>query len=284
MPTIWVSNGVVQWLITLGGIILVDIALSGDNALVIGAAASRLPPERRTIALLWGGVAAAILRIALTGVATELLRIPLLQTAGAAIILFIAVRMLFPEKETGERARDASDRLLAAILSIFVADFTMSLDNILAIGALARGNLPLLIIGLVISIALLLLASALVAQLISRFWWLMDLAALILAYLAAQLVTQDPIVARFFGLSGVRAIAVMVALVALVGVVALWVRFKQLRARRQAAQASAETQAEDAVTSAASATSDYDGLDGHDGYDGHSGQPAAHSAGAPEEP
>ena len=272
MPAIWVSNGVAQWLITLGGIIVVDIALSGDNALVIGAAASRLSPERRTIALLWGGLAAAILRIALTGVATELLLIPLVQTAGAAIILFIALRMLAPEKETGDTARHASDRLLAAILSIFAADVTMSIDNILAIGALAHGNLPLLIIGLVISIALLLLASAVVAQLISRFWWLMDLAALILAYLAAQLVTQDPIVARFAGLTGVRAIAVTVALVALVGVVALRQRFKQVRVRRQAAQASAETQAEDVINVAAS---------GHSGHSGHSGQPAAHSAGAP---
>jgi len=242
MPAIEPPNGLAQWLITLGGIILVDIALSGDNALVIGAAASRLPGRLRAVALLWGGLAAAILRIALTGVATELLLIPLLQAAGAVVIFVIAVRMLRPEKEAAGVARHASDQLLPAVLSIFAADVTMSIDNILAIGALAHGNLPLLIIGLVVSIALLLLASALVAQLISRFWWLMDLAALILAYLAAQLITQDPIVARVAGLTGVRAIAVMVGGVALLGVVALRQRFAQIRARRQVAEATLETQ------------------------------------------
>ncbi|HEY7849210.1 MAG TPA: YjbE family putative metal transport protein [Ktedonobacterales bacterium] len=249
----WLASGLVQWLITLGGIILVDIALSGDNALVIGAAASRLPRRQRTIALLWGGLAAAILRIALTGLASELLLIPLLQTVGAVVILFIAVRMLAPEKEEDDAARHASDQLLPAILSIFVADVTMSIDNILAIGALAHGNLPLLVIGLLVSIALLLLASALVAQLISRFWWLMDLAALILGYLAAQLVLQDPIVSRFADLTGVRATALTVGTVALVGAVALAQRFAQARRRRtrSIADASATT---GTVTSSAGAT------------------------------
>ncbi len=254
MPAIGASNDLAQWLITLGGIILVDIALSGDNALVIGAAASRLPARSRVLALLWGGLAAAILRIALTGVATELLRIPLLQTVGAVVILVIAIRMLRPEGEVKGAVRNTSDQLLPAILSIFAADVTMSIDNILAIGALAHGNLPLLIIGLVVSIGLLLLASALVAQLISRFWWLMDLAALILGYLAAQLVTQDPIVSRVADLTGVRAIAVTVGVVAIVGVVALRQRFAQVRAQRQAAQAALETQEVNASGAAEPAT------------------------------
>lgn len=227
----WFASDFAQWLLTLGGIILVDIALSGDNALVIGAAASRLPKRQRAIALLWGGLCAAILRIGLTGVATELLLIPLLQTVGAAVILFIAVRMLLPEKEDADAARRASDRLIPAIVSILIADVTMSIDNILAIGALAHGNIPLLVVGLAISVALLLLASALVARLIERFWWLMDLAALVLGYLAAQLVIQDPIVSRWADLTGVRGTALTVALVVLVGAVALWQRFAQARGR-----------------------------------------------------
>jgi YjbE family integral membrane protein len=231
--TNWLASGVVQWLITLGGIILVDIALSGDNALVIGAAASRLPQRQRAIALLWGGLAAAILRIGLTGLASELLLIPLVQSVGGAVILFIAIRMLAPEKEDGDTASRASDRLLPAILSIFIADFTMSVDNILAIGALARGNLSLLVIGLLVSIALLLLASAVVAQLISRFWWLMDVAALVLGYLAAQLVLQDPIVSRAADLTGVRATALTVGVVVVVGIIALAQRFAQVRRRRK---------------------------------------------------
>ncbi len=231
--TNWLASDVAQWLITLGGIILVNIALSGDNALVIGAAASRLPQRQRAIALLWGGLAAAILRIGLTGLASELLLIPLVQSVGGAVILFIAIRMLAPEKEDGGAASHASDRLLPAILSIFIADFTMSIDNILAIGALARGNLSLLVIGLLVSIALLLLASAVVAQLISRFWWLMDVAALVLGYLAAQLVLQDPIVSHAADLTGVRATALTVGVVVVVGVIALAQRFAQARRRRK---------------------------------------------------
>jgi len=232
----WFGADIGQWLLTLGGIILVDIALSGDNALVIGAAASRLAPRQRAIALLWGGLCAALLRIGLTGIASELLLIPLLQTVGAAVILFIAIRMLLPEKEDANAARRASDRLMPAIISILIADVTMSIDNILAIGALARGNIPLLIVGLAISVALLLLASALVARLIERFWWLMDLAALVLGYLAAQLVVQDPIVSRWADLTGARATALSVGLVALVGAFALWQRFRQARRRREKQQ------------------------------------------------
>jgi YjbE family integral membrane protein len=246
----WLANGdFAQWLLTLGGIILVDIALSGDNALVIGAAASRLPQRQRAIALLWGGLCAAILRIGLTGIASELLLIPLLKTLGAAVILFIAIRMLLPEKEDANSARHASDRLMPAIISILIADVTMSIDNILAIGALAHGDISLLIVGLTISVALLLLASALVARLIERFWWLMDLAALVLGFLAAQLVIQDPIVSRWADLTGVRATALTVGLVVLVGVVALWQRFAQARRRAKREDVGATTGTTDAAPS-----------------------------------
>ena len=229
------APGMLQWLLTVGGIILVDIALSGDNALVIGAAASHLPRRQRGIALLWGGLGAVLLRIALTSVATELLLVPLLQSLGAAVILFIAIRMLLPEQADEEAASRASDRLLPAILSILVADVSMSVDNVLAVGALAHGNLPLLVFGLVVSMALLLLASALIARLIARFWWLMDLAALTLGYLAAQLVVEDPIVSRFFALTGWRATALTVAVIMFVGLVAVAFRLAQRRARRRAA-------------------------------------------------
>ena len=235
MNTHSVPPDVLQWLLTIGGIILVDIALSGDNALVIGAAASRLPRRQRGVALLWGGLGAALLRIALTGIATKLLLIPLLQSLGAAVILFIAIRMLLPEKVDEETASRATDRLLPAILSILVADVSMSVDNVLAVGALAHGNLSLLVFGLVVSMALLLLASALVARLIAQFWWLMDLAALTLGYLAAQLVVEDPIVSRFFALTGWRATALTVAVIMFVGLVAVAFRLAQRRARRRAA-------------------------------------------------
>ncbi len=230
----WFASGGAQWLLTVGGIILVDIALSGDNALVIGAAASQLARRQRVVALFWGGLGAIVIRIALTGIATELLLIPLLQAVGGAVILFIAIRMLLPEKAAEDAGRRTSERFWTAILSILVADLTMSLDNVLAVGALARGNLTLLVFGLVVSMALLLLASALVAQLITRFWWLMDIAALTLAYLAARLVIEDPIVSKFADLTGGRAIALTVGVMVVVAILAVALRISQYRARQRA--------------------------------------------------
>lgn len=247
MNPAWLHSNVVQWLFTVGGIILVDVSLSGDNALVIGAVASRLPSKQRAIALIWGGVAAAALRILLTALASELLLIPLVQSIGAVVILYIAITMLIPEKDDERAGRRASDRLVSAIVAIFVADVTMSVDNVLAIGALARGNLPVLIFGLVVSVALLLLASALIARIIERFWWLMDLTALLLAYLSAQLVLSDPIVSRVAGLTGWKATTLVVGVVAFVLITAIALRVSQARAQSRSLRADAEPQPDENV-------------------------------------
>jgi YjbE family integral membrane protein len=179
-------------LATIGSIILIDIALSGDNALVIGAVASRLPRGLRFLAILWGGAGAIVLRIVLASVITLLLLVPLLQAAGGVVLMVIAIHLLMPQDE-GPRFR-ARDRFLPAILTILAADVTMSLDNIIAIGALAKGNLAVLAIGLVFSMAVLFLASAVVARVIERLSILLDLASLVLAFTAANLVAADPLV------------------------------------------------------------------------------------------
>ncbi|HEU0027299.1 MAG TPA: YjbE family putative metal transport protein [Ktedonobacterales bacterium] len=219
------------WLVTVGGIILVDLALSGDNALIIGAAASRLPRRQRLIALFWGGLGAIVLRIALTTIASRLLLIPLVQSVGAAVIMIITIRMLIPEDEGAAAARAArsSDRLGAAIVTILAADVSMSLDNVLAIGALSRGNMPLLVFGLLLSMLLLLTASAVVARLIERFNWLMDLTALALAYTAGDLALHDPVVSGALGLTGGRALELIAGL--LVFTVLLAVAFRIARAQ-----------------------------------------------------
>jgi len=125
-----------SYLATMGGIVLIDLVLSGDNALVIGAAASRLPRGQRLIAIIWGGVLAVVFRMLLAIVATELLFIPYLRSIGGVILIIIAIRLLIPESPE-QGSRRASARLLPAILTILAADATMSLDNVLAVGALA---------------------------------------------------------------------------------------------------------------------------------------------------
>ena len=174
-----------------GGIALVDIVLSGDNALVIGAAASKLPRAQRYLAVFWGGLGAVLLRIALAVAATEMLRVPLLQAAGGAILLIIAIRLLLPESDNAI-ARGGANRLWSAMLTIIIADATMSLDNVLAVGALANGNIPILVGGLAASITLLFVASALIARLMEALPWLLDLAALVLAWTSANLMLADP--------------------------------------------------------------------------------------------
>ena len=181
---------------TAGGIVLIDLVLSGDNALVIGAAASRLPRGQRLIAIVWGGVLAVVFRILLAIVATELLFIPYLRSVGGLILIIIAIRLLIPESPV-QGPRRASASLIPAILTILAADATMSLDNVLAVGALAHRHIELLVAGLLLSMLLLFVASALIARIIERAPLLMDVAAVVLAWTAASLVVEDTPVVDF---------------------------------------------------------------------------------------
>jgi YjbE family integral membrane protein len=235
------------WLVTVGGIILVDLALSGDNALIIGAAASRLSGRQRTVALIWGGVGAIAARIILTGIASQLLLLPLIQTIGAVVIMVITIRLLIPEnaENGGDTGRPRSDRLGAAILTILVADVSMSLDNILAIGALAHGNIPLLAFALLLSMVLLLTASALIARLIARLPWLMDLTALILAYTAANLALQDPAVSGRLGVKGVWGVELIAAVLIFTLLVDIGFRIARARKAPQPAVESARAAEEE---------------------------------------
>jgi YjbE family integral membrane protein len=200
---------VIELLSAVGSIILIDLVLSGDNALVIGAAAAGLHRRQRWYAIALGGGGAMVLRIAFAIIASLLLRLPLLQAIGGVLLLLIAVRLLLDRSKKSQAkfaehteaaltkkpdlATDASVKqgFWAALLTILVADVTMSLDNVLAIGALAAGNVPFLVVGLLLSITLLLLGSALVAELIGRFPWLLDVAALVLAWTAANMIQDD---------------------------------------------------------------------------------------------
>ena len=184
----------------VGSIILVDLLLSGDNALVIGVAVAGLPRRQRWLAILIGGAAAILLRIIFSLLSTVLLNLPWLQTAGAVVLLVIAVRLLTDRKSNvsekeGQEVSDAAPQvqqgLVAAMLTILVADVTMSLDNILAIGALANGNIPLLVVGLLVSVAILLFGSALIAEVVGRLTLLLDVAALVLAWTGANMILDD---------------------------------------------------------------------------------------------
>jgi YjbE family integral membrane protein len=197
-----------DFLAAVASIVLVDLVLSGDNALVIGAAAAGLPSQQRRLAILLGGGGAVLLRILFTVIVSLLLQFPLLQALGGLLLLIIAIRLLMDRGKTEEgehskqvqvtpKGEDAvssvhqSRGLVKALVTILIADVTMSLDNVLAVGALALGDIPLLAVGIMLSIVLVLLGSALVAALIGRFPWLLDIAALVLGWTAATMILDD---------------------------------------------------------------------------------------------
>lgn len=232
------------FLASLGAIILVDLTLSGDNALVIGAAAAGLSRRRRLLAILTGGGAAIVLRIVFAAAATLLLQLPLLEAIGGVILLVIAVRLLMG-REGGDSGKTSSatgatpapkePSFVQALLTILIADVTMSLDNILAVGGLARGNLELLAVGLLISIALLMVGSAVVAELIGRLPLLLDLAALTLGWTGGTMLLNDYYAGPYLRGAPDAAHLIPAAGVALVLLIDIALRIRksrQLRAQR----------------------------------------------------
>lgn len=186
-----------DWFRLLSSIILIDLVLSGDNALIIGAAVALLPKQSQLLAIALGGGGAIVLRIAFTIGATLALQIPLLKAIGGLLLIYIAVKLVL-DRAKGEQQHTGSVQsgLFSALTTILLADVTSSLDNVLAVGALANGNMLLLGIGLVLSIVCLLVASAIIARLIARLPWLVDVASLVLTWTAAQMVLEDVHVAQ----------------------------------------------------------------------------------------
>lgn len=181
-------------------IVILDLTLAGDNALVIALAVRKLPPRQQWQGRLWGTVGAVALRIAFIAIITVLLRIPLLQAAGGLVLLWIAVKLLSQEG-TGEGDHHVRQgtTLLEAIWIIIVADVIMSLDNVLAISGAAHGDLTLVVFGVGLSIPLVIWGSGLLARLMARFWWIVDLGAAILGWVAGEMLLGDRIAAEWLG-------------------------------------------------------------------------------------
>lgn len=177
-------------------IIVLDLVLSGDNAVVIGMAARNLDAENRRKAILFGGLGAVGLRIVFTVLAALLLDVPLIQAVGGILLVLIAIRLITPEHELTEDTVDHAQTLGVAVRTIILADVVMSLDNILAVGGTAEGHLGLLLFGLGLSIPLLLLGSTLIANLLQRIPWLLIVGVAVLIHAAVQMFLHDSIVER----------------------------------------------------------------------------------------
>jgi len=183
-------------------IILIDILLGGDNAVVIALACRNLPKQQRMRGILWGTAGAIILRVILIAFALTLLDIPFLKLVGGVLLLWIGVKLLLDDDE--EHDIQSGSTLLAAIKTIIIADFVMSLDNIIAIAAAAQNaaagqQLGLVIFGLLVSVPIIVWGSTLVLKLIDRFPIVVTLGAGLLGWIAGGMLVTDEILIRQFG-------------------------------------------------------------------------------------
>ena len=183
----------------LGSIIWVNILLSGDNAVVIALAARSLPPQQQKKAIFWGSAAAIVMRVGLTVIALEMLKWPYLKIIGGALLLYIGVQLLLEEEEEVEGGEPAKAGMLIAIRTILIADLVMSLDNVIAVAAAAKGDIPLLVMGLGISIPLIIFGSTLLLKVMERFPVIIILGAALLGFLAGEMVLSDPAIVGWIG-------------------------------------------------------------------------------------
>ena len=173
-------------------IILVNVVLSGDNAVVIALAARSLPKHQQGKAIAWGAGAAVAMRIVLTIVAVEALKYPFLKLIGSVLLLWIAVKLLVPEGD--EENIESSDNLFQAIKTILIADLVMSLDNVIGVAAAAKGSMTLLILGLAISIPLVVFGATILLKLMERFPVIITIGAALLGWVAGEMMVTDPFV------------------------------------------------------------------------------------------
>ena len=218
----------VEWFATLdwgaiGQIIIIDILLGGDNAVIIALACRNLPPRHRTLGIFWGAAGAIVLRVILITVAVALLDIPFLKLVGGALLIWIGIKLIAPVDEgEGHANIQASDKLWSAIKTIVVADLIMSLDNVVAIAGVAEQADPahqtgLIIFGLLVSVPFIIFGSQIVLKLLDRFPIIVLLGGALLGWIAGGLVVGDVIVAPYmpdhkyfvYGASAVGALLVV---------------------------------------------------------------------------
>ena len=208
-------------LIKLVQIIWINIILSGDNAVVIALACRGLPPDKQRPGMILGALVAVVLRIVFTVVVAALLSTPFLKIVGGCLLLWISVKLVLGEDEEGGGVVHQTERLWHAIRTVAIADAVMSLDNVLAIAAVAKDSTTLLIVGLVISVPLIVAGSALIMSLLGRLPILVWAGAALLGWVAGEMLVSDPWLAGAFGEELIHRIELPAAAVGAVFVVVL---------------------------------------------------------------
>jgi YjbE family integral membrane protein len=212
----------IDWAV-IAQIIMIDILLGGDNAVVIALACRNLHPNQRRKGIMWGTAGAIILRVALVAFAVTLLQIPFLKFTGGILLLWIGYKLMVQSEDDGGHELEASDKLWAAVKTIIVADIAMSVDNVIAIAGAAgqvdaaHHQFGYIVFGLLVSIPLIVGGSQIVLYLIDRFPWIVTLGAGLLGWIAGGMILSDPGMIKYLG-AGIENYATIAGIVAAVGV------------------------------------------------------------------
>ncbi|MBK9243939.1 MAG: TerC family protein [Burkholderiales bacterium] len=223
-------TAVLAWFATLDWnailqIILIDILLGGDNAVIIALACRNLPARQRRLGVVWGAAGAIVLRVILITVAVALLQVPFLKLVGGVLLLWIGIKLLAPLDDGHDAGKlHGADKLLAAIKTIIVADFVMSLDNVVAIAGVAEQSDPahrtgLIVFGLLVSVPFIVFGAQIILKLLDRFPIIVTAGAALLGWIAGGLIVGDPVAvpvlpggdALKYGASAAGALFVVVA-------------------------------------------------------------------------
>jgi YjbE family integral membrane protein len=217
------------WL-RLVGIGVLNLLLSGDNALVIALAVRALPRRKRLLGQVWGAVGAVVLRLAFVAVVSILLHVPFLQFVGGCLLVWISWKLVQPGGDESGEVRHGTS-LWEAIWIIIVADVTMSLDNVLAIAAAAHGDMILVAFGIGLSLPIVVWGAGLLAQLMNRYAWIVWLGGGVLGYVAGEMIMEDPLIDRWLGEAAVLLHRPVPALVAIAIAVVGWWQARRAQAR-----------------------------------------------------
>ena len=220
------------FLSALLAIVVIDLVLAGDNAIVIALAARSLPVALQKRAIVWGAIGAIGVRSLMTVIVVWLLHIPGLLLAGGLLLLWIAYRLLLPETGSGETHAPAPATFWSAMRTIVIADAVMGLDNVLAVAGAAQGSVLLVVAGLVISIPIVVWGSTLILDWLERFPGLLYVGGAVLAWTAAKMLADEPLLQELLdSRSGLRTLLFVVVIGGVLGLA--WLRNRKAAAARQ---------------------------------------------------
>lgn len=221
------------FLLAVAQIIMIDILLGGDNAVVIALACRRLPAAQRSKGIFWGVVGAIGVRIVLIFFALQLLALPYLKLVGAVLLLWIGTKLLIPEEEDDHAGMATSDNLLGAVKTVIIADVVMSLDNVIAVAGAAKGDIGLVVFGILISVPIIVWGSRFVLKLMDRFPAVITAGGALLGWIAGEMAVADHALAGLFAggePGGYKYLAGTVGAIAVV-LVGKWLASRQAAAR-----------------------------------------------------